>query len=41
MMGVLSDDKPGLYVECADYEDATEGDVAEEIDYDESGFEHW
>jgi len=34
-------DKSRLSVESADYEDATEGEVAEEIDDDESGLEHW
>jgi len=41
MKVVRSDDKPVLSVEGTDYEDATEGDVAEEIDDDESGLEHW
>ena len=41
MRAVLSDDESRLAVEGADYEDAAEGDVAEEIDDDESGLEHW
>ena len=41
MRVVHSDDKPRLKVERAHYEDATEGKVAEEVDDDESGLEHW
>ena len=41
MKAVRSDDKPRLAVDGAHYEDAAEGDVADEVYDDESGLEHW
>ena len=40
-MSRLSDEKPRMSVECGNYENVAEGEVAEEFDDDESGLEHW